>query len=222
LGLSPPDIRRLRNTIFARHGRIFQRPELQNYFVSRPWYRPKNNYSDGDLTPADHANIRMITAAETRMVSSDSASSIDASVTVTSTASSTRTPFRGINYGPENVLDGKMMTAWVEGVKGPGVGEWVQLNFDQEIRLRRIFIAPGYFKSPEIWLKNNRLAVVSLHFSDGGSREFRLQDQMEEQRIEVGEVRTNWVRIEIKQIYIAQSDSNDTAISEIRFEWEQR
>lgn len=221
LGLSLPEIRRLRNTVFARHGRTFQRPELQNYFVSRPWYRPRNNYSDRDLTPADHANTRMITAAESRMASSDSAAKgTESSVRITATASSTRTPFRGINYGPENVLDGSMMTAWVEGVKGPGIGEWIQLNFDQEVRLRRIFIAPGYFKSPQIWLKNNRLAVVSFHFSDGSSREFRLPDQMEEQRIDIGEVRTDWVRIEIKQVYIAQSDSEDTAISEIRFEWE--
>jgi tRNA A-37 threonylcarbamoyl transferase component Bud32 len=221
LGLSLPEIRRLRNTIFARHGRSFQRPELQNYFVSRPWYRLRNNYSDGDLTPADHANTRMLIAVETRMTSSDSASKgTESSVTITATASSTRTLFRGINYSPENVLDGSTMTAWVEGVKGPGIGEWIQLNFDHEVRLRRIFIAPGYFKSQQIWLKNNRLAVVSFHFSDGSSREFQLTDQMEEQRIEVVEVRTVWVRIEIKQVYVAQSDSEDTAISEIRFEWE--
>ena len=69
-------------------------------------------------------------------------------------------------------------------------------------------------------LKNNRLAVTSFHFSDGASREFRLPDQMKEQRIEVGKVRTDWVRIEMKQVYIAQGNSEYTAISKIRFEWE--
>lgn len=221
LGLSLPEIKRLRNAVFARHGRVFQTPELQNYFVGRPWYKPRNNYSDRDLTPADRANTRITTAAETRIVSSVSApGGTESSVKITATASSTRAPFRDLNYRAENAVDGSMATAWVEGVKGPGIGEWIQLNFDHEVKLRRVFIAPGYFKSPQIWLKNNRLAVAGFHFSDGSSREFRLPDQMQEQRIEVGEVRTNWVRIEIKQVYIAQSDSEDTAISEIRFEWE--
>lgn len=221
-GLSLPEIRRLRNAVFARHGRIFQTPELQNYFVSRSWYTPRSNYSDRDLTAGDRANTRIIMAAETRIVGSVPApGSTESTAAIKATASSTRTSFRDIYYGPENVLDGSMTTAWVEGVKGPGIGEWIQLNFDREVRLRRVFIAPGYFKSPQIWLKNNRLAVIGVHFSDGSSRELRLPDQMEVQRLDIGEVRTNWVRIEIKQVYIAQSDSEDTAISEIRFEWEQ-
>ena len=219
-GLSLTEIRRLRNTVFARHGRIFQTSELQNYFGTRSWYRPKSNYSDAQLTPTDRENIRMTLAAENRMGSPDSLKDAESSVTIRATASSARNPFRGIDYGPEKALDGSMMTAWVEGIKGPGIGEWIRFDFGREVKLRRIFIAPGYFKSPQIWLKNNRLAVAVLYFSDGNSRELRFPDQMEEQKIEVGEVRTSWIRIEIKQIYLAQSNSEDTAISQITFEWE--
>jgi serine/threonine protein kinase len=220
-GLSLAETKRLRNTIFARHGRIFQTPELNNFFVSRPWYTPRDNYSDADLTPNDRANISMITAAENRLGSAGSTSKgAEPSATVTATASSTRDAFRGIGYEPEKALDGSMMTAWVEGVKGPGIGEWIRFDFGKEVKLRRIFIAPGYFKSPQIWQKNNRIAVAVFYFSDGKSREFRFPNQMEEQKIEVGEIRTKWVRVEIKQVYNAQSDSEDTAISQITFEWE--
>ena len=218
-GLSLAEIKRLRNTIFARHGRIFQTPELNNYFASRPWYKPRDNYSDGDLTANDRANIRVITATENRLGGADSTPR-GVETSVTATASSTRDAFRGIGYEPEKALDGSMMTAWVEGGKGPGIGEWIRFDFSKEVKLRRVFIAPGYFKSPQIWQKNNRIAAAVFYFSDGNSREFRFPDRMEEQKIEVGDVRTKWVRIEIKQVYVAQSDSEDTAISQITFEWE--
>ena len=63
-GLSPPVLRRLRNAVYARHGRTFNTPEIQSYFNSRPWYRPRSDYSDGDLSPTDRANVRLIQAAE--------------------------------------------------------------------------------------------------------------------------------------------------------------
>jgi YARHG domain len=63
-GLTPSELRRLRNAVYARHGRTFDTPELQRYFDSRPWYRPRSDYSEQDLTSTDRANIRQIQAAE--------------------------------------------------------------------------------------------------------------------------------------------------------------
>ncbi|MBA3767490.1 MAG: YARHG domain-containing protein [Acidobacteria bacterium] len=65
-GLSRAELRRLRNTVYARHGRIFERMELQQYFDGRPWYKKRANYSDEDLTPVDRDNINLIRAAEDR------------------------------------------------------------------------------------------------------------------------------------------------------------
>ena len=219
-GLSLSEIRRLRNTVFARHGRIFQSSELQNYFAALPWYKPRTNYSDAQLTGNDRENIRLTQAAENRIGGTDSIANVETAGNVTATASSSRNVFRGIDYGPANALDGSMMTAWVEGTDGPGIGEWIRFDFGREVKLRRIFIAPGYFKSPQIWQKNNRLAIAILHFSDGSTREVRFPDQMEEQQLETGDVTTSWVRIEIKQVYLADSDSQDTAISQVTFEWQ--
>ena len=218
-GLPLSEISRLRNTIFARHGRIFQSSELQNYFASRPWYKPRTDYSDAQLTSNDRENVRLTQAAENRMGGAESVANVETAVNITATASSSRKMFRGIDYGPANALDGSMMTAWVEGTDGPGIGEWIRFDFGREVKLRRIFIAPGYYKSPQIWQKNNRLAIAIFHFSDGSTKECRFPDQMEEQQFETGDVTTSWVRIEIRQIYLADSDSQDTAISQVTFEW---
>ena len=65
-GLSRAELRRLRNTVYARHGRIFERMELQQYFDGRPWYKKRADYSDDDLTPIDRDNINLIRTAEDR------------------------------------------------------------------------------------------------------------------------------------------------------------
>ena len=63
-GIADPDLRMLRNTVYARHGRIFDAPDLQRYFSTRPWYRPRSEYKDADLTASDRANIALIKSAE--------------------------------------------------------------------------------------------------------------------------------------------------------------
>jgi serine/threonine-protein kinase len=63
-GISDPDLRMLRNTIYARHGRIFDTADLQRYFSTRSWYRPRSEYKDADLTANDRANVALIKSAE--------------------------------------------------------------------------------------------------------------------------------------------------------------
>jgi hypothetical protein len=62
--LTGEQLRRLRNTVYARHGRTFDSPELQSYFDSRPWYKPRYDYNDTELTETDRANIKLIQASE--------------------------------------------------------------------------------------------------------------------------------------------------------------
>lgn len=63
-GWSAQDMRNLRNAVYARHGRIFETPELRDYFNSRPWYKPRQDHKDSDLTPNDYANLALIKKAE--------------------------------------------------------------------------------------------------------------------------------------------------------------
>lgn len=62
--LSSEELRRLRNAVYARHGRTFDTPELQRYFETRPWYRPRSDYSESSLTATDLANIKLIQSVE--------------------------------------------------------------------------------------------------------------------------------------------------------------
>jgi ketosteroid isomerase-like protein len=63
-GIADSDLRLLRNAAYARHGRIFDAPELQRYFSTRSWYRPRTEYKDADLTANDRANVTLIKLAE--------------------------------------------------------------------------------------------------------------------------------------------------------------
>jgi hypothetical protein len=62
--LSGDELRRLRNTVYARHGRTFDSADLQRYFDSRPWYKPRYDYNESELTATDLANVKLIQAAE--------------------------------------------------------------------------------------------------------------------------------------------------------------
>jgi hypothetical protein len=145
----------------------------------------------------------------------------DTPLKITATASSTLTPVRGNTYLPGHVLDGSLLTAWSEGVSGPSVGEWIRCDFNREVKLRRILITPGYFKSTALWSQNNRLAAATFYFSDGTSRRFTFPDRMQEQRLETGNVKTRWVRMVIDETYAGSVDSEDTPISQMTFEVEE-
>lgn len=140
---------------------------------------------------------------------------------ITATASSTRTPMSGYSYEASNILDQSLATAWVEGVGGPGIGQWIRCDFDHEVTLRRIRVAPGYFRNQQVWLHNNRLAAATFSFSDGSSLHFNFPDRMEVQTLDVGRIKTWWVRMTIDQIYAGSVDSEDTPISELSFDWDQ-
>ena len=137
---------------------------------------------------------------------------------ITASASSVRLAVQSNTYYPANAIDGKRSTAWIEGVEGAGIGEWIRFDFDREIVIHRILFQPGYFKSPQIWAENNRLAAVTVYFSDGSSHDISFENRMESQKFDVGAARTKWVRFVIKSVY--DGTDPDTALSEVAFEWE--
>ena len=60
-GLSSAEIRILRNSIFARHGRYFKDPELQAYFNSQPWYSPyRKEVPIQELNDYERKNIEFL------------------------------------------------------------------------------------------------------------------------------------------------------------------
>lgn len=63
-GLNPDDARRLRNEIYARHGRRFQDRKLQRYFASFSWYKPNGSFRESDLNEMEKLNAVLISQYE--------------------------------------------------------------------------------------------------------------------------------------------------------------
>jgi hypothetical protein len=135
-------------------------------------------------------------------------------------ASSSRKPLKGNYYEPRLAFDGNSRTAWSEGARGAGRGQWIAFDFNKEVTLKKIIIEPGYFKTEELWRKNNRLSSVSIRFSDGTDKSVSFPNVMKQQKINTGNVKTKSVMITIKDIFPGQADSEDTLISEVKFEIE--
>jgi YARHG domain len=66
-GLSLHELRLLRNEIYARHGRIFKTLWIQQYFGFQPWYDPKEDLKDEDVTGIDKTNVETIVAYENKL-----------------------------------------------------------------------------------------------------------------------------------------------------------
>jgi hypothetical protein len=66
-GLSLHELRLLRNEVYARHGRIFRAPWLQQYFEVQPWYSANENFKDEQLSGSDKLNVETIVRYENRI-----------------------------------------------------------------------------------------------------------------------------------------------------------
>lgn len=69
-GWSESDLRKARNEIYARHGRIFKDEELRQYFESKSWYQgtvSPEAFSESVLNDYERANLKLITDYEKKM-----------------------------------------------------------------------------------------------------------------------------------------------------------
>jgi hypothetical protein len=63
-GLFIEDARKLRNEIYARHGKIFKDKSIQKYFESFDWYTPDPGFSESSLSKIERRNYAAILAYE--------------------------------------------------------------------------------------------------------------------------------------------------------------
>ena len=70
------------------------------------------------------------------------------------------------SYEPQRINDGDVTTGWVEGVDGPGIGEFIELSYPEDVVFRSVYIVPGFCKREDLFYRNN--APVELEFSSGG------------------------------------------------------
>jgi hypothetical protein len=67
-GLFLEDAVQMRQEIYARHGKVFKEPWLQQYFASFDWYKADPNFAEASLSEVEKKNIATIAAYEKRAV----------------------------------------------------------------------------------------------------------------------------------------------------------
>src|SRR2546421_81200 len=66
-GLSLYELRLLRNEIYARRGRQFRTEWLSQYFYSQPWYDPRDDNKEPELSDTEKKNVEAIVNFERRL-----------------------------------------------------------------------------------------------------------------------------------------------------------
>src|SRR5438105_7941147 len=61
----------MRNTIFARHGNVFRKAWLREYFEAQPWYQPTGLDDERNLPELERKNAEFIAEYEAKMPRSE-------------------------------------------------------------------------------------------------------------------------------------------------------
>ncbi len=140
-------------------------------------------------------------------------------------SSSSHLPEQGnIHYGSENAHDLNFKTAWVEGVEGYGVGEYLEYRFEHDSpRITQIIIYNGYVKSEKAWQANSRVKTFRMFVNDRAYALLRLQDSRAAQVFSAAPLGRRAdgqdlvLRFEIADVYPG-SKYDDTAVAELYFD----
>ncbi|MBO7637104.1 MAG: hypothetical protein J6S89_11075 [Paludibacteraceae bacterium] len=141
------------------------------------------------------------------------------------TASSQLKSQGSVNYKAGNAHDLNYRTAWVEGVEGYGIGEYLTYTFEGgSPRITTIIVVNGYVKSKKAFKENSRVKKLKVYKDDKPIAILNLKDIMGEQRFEIGTLGENiswtpdWkLKFEIMEVYKGDK-YDDTALSEIYFD----
>ncbi len=73
-------------------------------------------------------------------------------------------------YSPRNLFDHDLSTSWVEGDRGPGIGSYVCMGIEGNLK-RYIIVYNGYQTSKSLFNKNNRVRKLKISLYAGFTRE---------------------------------------------------
>ncbi|WP_282074163.1 NADase-type glycan-binding domain-containing protein [Maribacter aquivivus] len=100
--------------------------------------------------------------------------------------SSALQPQNGNLYDYSSISDLSYATAWVEGVEGDGIGEYVEFSFPaQHPRITTIKIANGYIKDKTTWKNNSRVRQLKVCVNNTEFAILNLKDVYAEQVFEI-------------------------------------
>ena len=136
-------------------------------------------------------------------------------------ASSTRADMGGISYYVGNVMDRNDDTAWVEGVSGDGIGEYIQCVYSgsHPITLHGFSIKTGYVKSTKSFAENGNPSGIQVYVNTSPIYYMSMLRTRDEQFFSISPVTINpgdSVVFVIDSVVPGPEDGeHDTAISEI-------
>ncbi|MFH6984494.1 NADase-type glycan-binding domain-containing protein [Marinoscillum luteum] len=149
----------------------------------------------------------------------------------TQTASSELSAQGTNTYIANNAHDLSYETAWVEGVPGYGIGEYLEYHVKPENpRITDIIIVNGYVKSDNAWKNNSRVKTLKMYVDNKPYAVLELADTKAEQHFKVDPIGYNdrhnfeqlkkkpnfTMKFEISEVYPG-AKWDDTAITEIYF-----
>ena len=135
-------------------------------------------------------------------------------------------------YGNRNISDLSYQTAWIEGVKGYGIGETVAFKFPPgHPRITKVIIANGYIKDKNTWKNNSRVKQLKMYVNNKPFAILNLKDVYAEQAFKIptigyergvildkkDNVQPDSIKFEILSVYKGDK-YKDTAITEIYFD----
>jgi hypothetical protein len=129
-------------------------------------------------------------------------------------ASSTLPDQDGNSYAARNIMDGDTSTAWCEGVKGDGIGEWIKIDFGSIQELKGFDLINGLAKSSNAFQANNRVKRMKLEFSNGQT--MMVDNDFIRNGFLDNPIHTSFVKITIEAVEHG-AKYHDTCVSEIRF-----
>lgn len=141
------------------------------------------------------------------------------------TASSELNSKSSISYSAKSANDLNYKTAWVEGVEGSGIGEYLEYHFkNKSPKVTHIVVSNGYFKSDKAWRRNNRAKRLKVSVNGLEYGVLQLEDSKTDQRFKFdgfeynSDGKTDLVlKFEILEVYRG-TKYDDTVITEIYFD----
>lgn len=128
------------------------------------------------------------------------------------------------SYIANNAHDLSFATAWVEGVKGNGIGEYLEYRFDNtHPRVTQVIIHNGYVKSDKAWKDNGRVKKLKMILNGKPYAILALEDTKAAQRFKFEPLgrrkdgKDMYIRFEIMEVFPG-AKYEDVAITEIYFE----
>lgn len=144
------------------------------------------------------------------------------------------------SYTAEKISDLSYRTAWIEGVLGNGIGEFITFELSTSLsEITTVIIANGYIKSKEIWKNNARVKRLKMYVNNKPHAILNLKDVYASQIFEIPVIGyskkenrefiekmenrnvtrpfSKKIKFEILEVYLGDKYT-DTAITEIYFE----